>query len=268
MLRAAALILLCVLSACGEEKLLADTSWLSATRWEDGKAEISVYRGRFKRYGEWRAAEVRDYVIREYLDPRELTKRDADDAGRIKVLKFNRMVSFTTGTYDYRMMHSLFIDRDSGDLVKGVGTSQEGCGITFQRWDRRSRELSFDSYWEGEGRGTRELEKRGLRFFADEVPFLAPMIPNGTQVLVYPSLMRNNLRGWKGEPRTVTHDGNRRVFKDEDGGVTAEYAYDGDGFLESWKVHGGEYAQEFRRVSRQRLYYWQFTKPGDEKKLK
>ena len=40
--------------------------------------------------------------------------------------------------------------------------------------------------------------------------------------------------------------------------------YDADGFLERWTVGG---AQEFDRVACRRLYYWQFTDKGDEKRL-
>lgn len=255
-------ILALLLAAC-DERPAVDPAWFRSESWNDGKAVVCVYRGRLVRYGKWREAEVRDYLIREYLEPRELTKRDEVTAGLIPVLKVNRQVTFTTGTYQYRLMHSLFFHRESGELVKAVASSQEGCGLVFFRWDHGDRKLRWDSYWEGEGRGARGLPKRGQVFFADELPFLAPHLRDG-RVRVHPSLLRNKLGSAPQAERTVHGEGRRAVVKDAAGAVTAEYVYDGDGFLERWTVPG---AQEFERVARRRLYYWQFTDKGDEKRL-
>ncbi|MHC4548504.1 MAG: hypothetical protein ACYTEZ_06980 [Planctomycetota bacterium] len=257
-----AVLLLLLAAACDEEAFEVDPAWFASRRWDDGKAEVLVYEGRYQRYGKWRAAKVTDYLIREYLDPRELTKRDREDAALLPVLKVNRHLTFTTGTYEYRLMHSLFFHRRTGRLVKAVGTSQEGCGVAFQRWD--SGKLRYDTYWEGEGAGARDLPKRGHRFFADELPFLGARLPHGRPIDVYPSLTRNSLRGWTPFARKVVRQERRCLLQDETGQTRAEFVYDGDGFLERWTIAG---AQEFRRVARTRLYYWHFTDPGDESRL-
>jgi hypothetical protein len=254
--------LLLLVAAC-EERTAVNPAWFKSQRWDDGKAVVCVYRGRVKRYGQWREAEVRDYLIREYLDPRELTKRDEVTAGLLPVLKVNRQLTFLTGTYQYRFMHSLFFHRETGELVKAVASSQEGCGLVFFRWDIRDKKLRWDSYWEGEGVGARPLPKRGQVFFADELLFLAPHLRDGA-VRVHPSLLRNRLGDAGVTARTVHAEGRRAVVKDADGKVTAEFAYDADGFLERWTVGG---VQEFERVARRRMYYWQFTDKGDEKRL-
>lgn len=131
-MRFALLLVFAVLASC--EDHAPDAGWFARKSSDDGKAVVSVFKGRWKQYGYWRDAEIRDYLIREYFDPDELTKRDQETS--LHVLKANRRVTFSTGTYDYRLMSSLFFDRATGRLVKGVGTSQEGCGIAFLRWDR------------------------------------------------------------------------------------------------------------------------------------
>jgi hypothetical protein len=282
-----ALLLFVALAACEEDSPLADTGWLHARTWDDGKAVVSVYRGRFLRYGIWRDAEVRDYLVREFLDPMELTKRDRPVPGSIPVIKANRQLTFDTGTYGYRFMHSLFFHRETGHLVKAVAASQEGCGIVFLRWDARDRRLRFDSYWEGEGAGGIDLPKPPRSFFADEIAFLGAMLEDGARITSYPALLRNRagapapasadpeecrdcapsgtlVGAPSGESLTVARDGRICRLKDAAGKVVAEYAYDADGFLERWEIPG---TQEFRRVSRARLYYWEFTKPGDERRL-
>jgi len=242
-----------------------DTAWLADSSWSDGAAVVSLYHGRIKRYGAWREAEVRDYVIREYLDPEELTKRDAVGPGLIPVLKANRMTSFLTGTYPYRRMASLFFDRRDGSLVKGVGSSQDGCGIAFYRWDRNRRALSYDTYWEGEGAGSRPMPKRGDEFFEEEIPFLAASLKAGATITVYSSLTRNKL-GRDGPVRlTVARRGGRTTLAAADGTVWGSFVVDGKGSLESWTITG---KQEFSRTVKKRLYYWELTKPGDEKLLR
>ncbi|MHC4137208.1 MAG: hypothetical protein ACYS0K_19825 [Planctomycetota bacterium] len=261
-MRALLPVLLLLVAAC-DEKPAVDPAWFRSQRWDDGKAVVCVYRGRLKRYDQWREAEVRDYLIREYLDRKELTKRDEVTAGLVPAIKVNRQVTFTTGTYQYRLMHSLFFHRETGELLKAVASSQEGCGLVFSRWDFLDRRLRWDSYWEGEGVGARPLPKHGQVFFADELPFLAPHLRTAA-VRVYPSLLRNRLGGARETSRTVRSEGRRAVVKDAAGAVAAEFVYDADGFLERWTVPG---AQEFERVARRRMYYWQFTDPGDEKRL-
>lgn len=254
MLRTGLLLGLLLAAGCEDESDV-DATWLRSGKWDDGAAVVSVFEGRWMRYGSWRDALVRDYVIREYLHPEELTKRDEVTDGLVPVIKANRQVTFTTGTYQYRLMHSLFFDRRDGSLVKAVGTSQEGCGIVFQRWDRKSGRLSFDSYWEGEGAGSRELP--GGRF-EDEIPFLGASLRDGDRLTVFPSLMRNRLHGASAEERTVRREGRRTILSD------AVFEYDADGFLVAWTIPG---RQEFRRTVKRRLYYWQHHDPGDEKLL-
>jgi len=166
---------------------LGGSSRFDHASWDDGMAVVSVYEGRLRRYGVWRSARVYDYLVREYLDPSELTKRDRPTPEHVRVLKANRLIEFSTGSYHYRLASSHFFRRDSTALVKGVGSCLNACGIVFQRWDARSGELASDSYWENEGRAVRSLAAGTWRF-ADELPFVAGFLPHGERVTVLPPL--------------------------------------------------------------------------------
>jgi len=232
--------------------------WLNSDSWNDGAAVVSVFRGKLRWYGELRDAEVRHYVVREYMNPTELTKVDAVTDASIPVLKANILISFTTGTYEYRQMCSLFFDRRTGELVKAVGSSQEGCGASFQRWDRNSNELRYDTYWAGEAAGARSLKKGSRSFFPEELAVLAGLLaPQDIEIL--PSLVTSSVRKKTATNARLTREKNVTRIGDH------EFRYDADGFLESWKQGPGE---EFQRVSKKRLYYWKHTGNGDERLLK
>lgn len=265
MLRLIAHATILVPLALGGEELewRTDATWFADKAWEDGAAVVSVFNGKFRKYGVWRDAEVRDYVIREFLDAEELTKRDRETA--LRVLKANRLVRFSTGTYEYRLMASLFFGRADGRLVKATGSSQEGCGIAFQRWDRNARALSHDTYWEGEGAGSRDLAKEGHRFFLDELPYVAPRLPVGISVTVFPSLTNSNLRGFQGRALQVRRSGATTNLVADDDSTWASFTVDGDGHLLAWIIAG---EQDFRRTARRRMYYWEHTAPGDEELLR
>ncbi|MHC4448771.1 MAG: hypothetical protein ACYS0E_01350 [Planctomycetota bacterium] len=249
-------ILLLLLVACDNESIDAETTWLQDQAWDDGAAVVSVYRGRIKWYGEWRPAEVRHYLVREYLHPRRLTKQEPPDSKSIPVLKANILVSFRTGTYPYRQMGSLFFHRKTGDLIKAVGSSQEGCGASFQRWDL-SGKLRYDTYWDGEGSGERILPKGSEQFFEDELPILAHLLRD-QKISILPSLVRSSVRKQPVISAAVVQDGRKVRVGDR------SYNYDQDGFLVKWTVPGRE---EFTRVSNKRFNYWEFSRNGDEKLL-
>jgi hypothetical protein len=243
---------------CGETgaaPLTIDASWFASDHWNDGAADVSVFEGRVKRYGAWHAAEVRDFVVREFLDPWDLTKRDAERRGLVPVLKANRLTWFDTGPYEYRLMSSLFFERGTARLVKAVGSSQEACGLTTQRWDRRQGVLAFDSYWEGEGRSTLRAGRTEGSVFQDELPYVAGRLREGARVRVLPSLVANSLRAWKEPPLELVVrrvEGETRLV-DEGGATWGTFRYDEAGALGGWTIRDQE---EFTRASKEHEYYW------------
>jgi hypothetical protein len=266
--------------------------------WNDGMALISVFRGRIRRYGVWRDALIRDYAIREYLDPADLTKRDAVVPGLVPVVKINRLTDFSTGTYDYHLTSSLFFRRDSGELLKGVGVCVNGCGVVFHRWDAVSRRLRSDSYWEKEGVVDIALSRGAQVRFADELPFVAGRLGDGTEIRVLPPLAspRSIVRAPAADdataslgigahcaaceehlgpaleteapdartvaaiPLRVERRGRTTRLVGPGGTVELEVRHDAHGFVESWTLRD---EQTFRRVAWYRGPYWQKTRPED-----
>lgn len=270
--------------------------------WDDGMAVLLVFAGRVKRYGVWRDAEIRDYLVREYLDPMDLTKRDIQGPALIPVLKANRLVSFETGSYDYRYMSSFFFRRDTTALVKGVGSCQNGCGLVHQRWDVSSGRLEIDSYWESEGRATIQVAASDWRF-ADELPFLAHLLEDDSEVRTLPPLAAPRAAARRGQedeviltsfgigdacedclPMTtgevpvskdmefvvpsrvlrVKREGRRTMFLSADGTIELQFEHDAEGFLLSFTVRD---EQEFHRVAQFRGAYWERTDQADRRKL-
>jgi hypothetical protein len=236
--------------------------------WDDGMALVQVYRGRVRVYGAWRSAEVRDYMVREHLDPADLTKRDQPTPTTIPVLKANRMTQFETGSYGYRLMTSAFWRRGAAALVKGVGSCQNACGAVFLRWDAASGVLRADSYWEHEGRREWPLPAEPDRRFADELPFVAPWLADGALIELLPPLAATRLGDGSaagptaptGRAVRVLRSGGAVQLRDADGAVVATYEHDAQGELVAWSIAG---AEEFRRVARWRGPYWQRTADGD-----
>jgi len=155
-----------------------------AATWDDGLAVVTVFRGRVKRYGSWRDAEARDYLVREYLEPTELTKRDQPTAELIPVMKANRLVQFETGAYGYRLMSTLSFRRADTLLVRGRGSCQNACGLVTHAWDVNSGRVDADSYWEHEGQTGAALPAAADRRFADELPFVANTLTHGSVIRV------------------------------------------------------------------------------------
>lgn len=271
--------------------------------WDDGLAVVSVFRGRIRRYGVWRAAEVRDYLVREYLDPGDLTKRDRPVGGEVPVVKANRLLSFETGTYGYRLMGSFFFHRGSGSLLRARGSCQNACGLVTQSWDAFSGRLRSDSYWEREGRSETSLAVGDDWRFADELPFVAAAIPRGARLRVVAPMAapRSIVRPAPPEPveaggigigdlceecvapsdglppsgeavpttvaarsLSVEREGRTTRLVADDGTVEAEFLVDPNGFLESWTVRD---EQVFERVAIFRAAYWELTAESDRRRV-
>lgn len=245
-----------------------DAAWFSSTVWDDGLALVNVYDGQVLQYGTWRDAQVRDYLVREHHDPVERTKRDRLRPDLVQVLKAHRMLAFETGTYGYRRASTLFFRRADGRLTKALGSGQDGCGLTVQRYDDDPGLLRFDSYWEGEGRGERPLRLGAGDHLEDELPFVLFGSAQGRSIRRFPSLTASSLRGWRGPPPTFSVRRSDRTdapgvvvsLVDAAGGDAATYVYDADGTLASWRVEG---AEAFERRASRRFAYWEKTSPQD-----
>lgn len=295
-------LLVCALLACagpnGRTELATGDARFDDPSWDDGRAVVSVFRGRVQRYGEWRDAVVRDYLVREFLDPQDRTKRDDPGPRAIPVLKANRLLEFDTGTYGYRLMGSFHFRRDDAALVRARGSCQNACGLVTQAWDVEGQALRSDSYWEYEGLFSTPLAAGDWRF-ADELAFVASTLPAGSELrvvgpiaaprsIVQPPAKGETTAGGigigdlclectdpgvgvrppvDGAPRRVgervlrvERSGRTTRFVADDGRVEAEFVVDERGYLESWRIRD---EQEFERTTILRTPYWERTSESD-----
>jgi hypothetical protein len=150
---------------------------LIAPLWDDGRAELSLYRGSTPRYGEDRTTEMRLIVVKEDLLRDALVKSERGPVpGRTReAIKLHMVADFRTGTYDYHQTATVFFDRRTTDVLKEAMSHTESCGITYVRVGRKRGRWIHESrsYWEGEA--DREVALawppgRGERLFWDGLP--------------------------------------------------------------------------------------------------
>ena len=281
-----------VLSACGAEKRPAPPNPAFATPdpfadavWDDGRAEIAVYRGTMPRYGTPRPARARIIVVKEDLDVAQRVKSDGPPAaGRTRpVLKMNTILDFPTGTYDYHQMSSVFVDRESGALEKLAMSSTEGCGITYVEVlprDAAWRHVSH-SYWDGEADRELTLALRTERptLAADALPLLLRRYDLARAATFPADLLPTQLSSRVAAPALVPATIEIAGRPDAHGLPVTVRSVDARGaprvdryWFDPASPHGLVRLERadglvLERAKALRLAYWEKTAPGDEKLL-
>jgi len=122
--------------------------------WDDGKAELSQYEGKTRRYGEPRPTRARIVIVKEDMlrDARVKSERGPLPGATDEVLKLVFVAEFTTGSYFYRQAATAFLERRSFEVVKESVSHFDGCGITYVRIGPKHGRVVHEahSYWEGE----------------------------------------------------------------------------------------------------------------------
>ena len=143
--------------------------------WGDGRAELSSYRIRTRRYGEPRQGELVLIYVTEPHDRRTWIKDDdAREPHRVEVLKLNASLKFLTGIYPYSVMTSVFspVDDWGGARFRPTKISlsvQEWCGsYRHELWPGTEvyRYLRL-SYFAGEGETVGRAEAPGGTLYGD-----------------------------------------------------------------------------------------------------
>ena len=125
--------------------------------WYDQGAEITSYTVQQQRYGEQRSAEsIFIFVTEPFHLQQQLKADNPNDAQAIPALKLNRLRTFQTGIYPYRIMQSVFqpISTELDNPALKINTSiQEWCGHVFEQWNNREQQwnLRLFSYFQSEG---------------------------------------------------------------------------------------------------------------------
>ncbi len=147
------------------------TSFTTNALWDDGLAEVATYSSTRTIYGASRHFEYTMVTVKEDFNREYDVKTDSYSRHDLfTVLKVNLFARIPTENYPYHFLTSMFLRReDVGRLHKLTTSSQEWCGNTFKNIGRSAGLLrySWDSYWDGEGVGSTNLDTTAL--FEDQL---------------------------------------------------------------------------------------------------
>lgn len=247
------------------------TPFLAHPRWDGGTAEVSLYEAREVRYGTPRNATVTHYLVKEPWNNARNVKSDTP-SGR-DVLKLNQVASVPTGIYRYEQMHSLFVDRTSGTLVKFSYSHHDACGNTFKMGLAKdgTLALTWHTYWDGEGDGTSSLKWPDGAHLYEELPLLVrrwaaekPSLPRTLRLLNPQMTSRIGTPGTALARASVQSTGGLFRFTIEHPGGKDELEVDEPfpHLLRSWKRPDGS---SLRLRSSEMTAYWQRNRPEDER---
>ena len=144
-------------------RLYFDQEWAMRKYWEDGLAEVATYAAERTVYQKKRAFEYTQITVKEEFNQQFNVKTDDyRRADLFPVMKINQFCQIPTDQYPYHFLTSLFFRRDQPvALYKMTSSSQEWCGNTFKTIvdDGVNFGETFDSYWDGQGVGSRDLRR-------------------------------------------------------------------------------------------------------------
>jgi hypothetical protein len=259
------------------------TSFLTNPYWDQGNAEFQVYKALLTRYGIRRDGQAKIIIVKELFDPAKLVKTNKP-APAIEVIKMNYIQTMPTGVYDYYQMASFFFERLTGKIIKYSMSSQDGCGTTFMEYvyQNKNGHFVFHSYFDDEGDVTVEFKTAEPPVFYDALPLVLRFRLQGktpyTLQIVQPLIAIKFTRPALIEARITT----RLISPFSIGGrqldsiyeTTVETSDTRDVFyfepafphrLVKWKKSNND---ELLLKSAHFFRYWEYTKPGDEQRIK
>ncbi|GAA3960883.1 hypothetical protein GCM10022407_04740 [Hymenobacter antarcticus] len=137
--------------------------WAMRNYWEDGLAEVATYAAERVVYKKKRTFDYTQITVKEEFNQQFNVKTDDyKRADLFPVMKINQFCQLQTDQYPYHFLTSLFFRRDQPvALYKMTTSSQEWCGNTFKTIvdDGVNFEETYDSYWDGQGVGSRDLRR-------------------------------------------------------------------------------------------------------------
>ena len=150
-----------------------DEKWAMNKYWEDGLAEVATYEAERTVYKKKRQFEYTLITVKEEFNQQFNVKTDdykRDDL--FPVMKVNAFCQIPADNYPYHYLTSLFFRRDQPvALYKMTSSSQEWCGNTFKTIvdDGVNLNESYNSYWDQQGVGSRDLRRDVL--LEDALPY-------------------------------------------------------------------------------------------------
>ena len=147
--------------------------WAMDKMWEDGLAEVATYEAERTIYNKKRTFEYTQIVVKEEFNQEFNVKTDDyNRADLFPVMKMNQFCRIETDNYPYHFLTSIFFRRDQPVAIyKMTNSSQEWCGNTFKTIvdDGVNLQQRYDSYWDGQGVGSRDLRRDVL--LEDALPY-------------------------------------------------------------------------------------------------
>lgn len=169
-------------------------SFAAASVWNDGRAEVATYASTRVVYGKPRSFESVVITVKEDFNQQFDVKTDSYERTDLRaMMKVNIVQRIQTDSYPYNYMTSMFFERSAPNILhKATTSSQEWCGTTFKHITTDSVvHYAYDSYWDGEGVGTRTL--RSSVFFEDQLIYTLRTLDfaNGytTKIELYPTII-------------------------------------------------------------------------------
>ncbi len=150
-----------------------NAAWAMDTLWDDGLAEVAIYDASRTVYNKVRHFDYTIITVKEDFNKAHNVKTDdytRDDL--FPVMKVNEFARIETDNYPYHYLTSVFVHRSRPwALHKLTASSQEWCGNTFKSITDASSVFRqhFNSYFDGQGEGSRELPKNIL--IEDQLPY-------------------------------------------------------------------------------------------------
>ncbi|TGE20149.1 hypothetical protein [Hymenobacter elongatus] len=147
--------------------------WAMDKLWEDGLAEVATYEAERVIYAKKRRFDYTQITVKEEFNQEFNVKTDSyQRPDMFPVMKVNQFCRIPTDQYPYHFLTSLFFRRDQPvALHKLTTSSQEWCGATFKALadDGEQYSQTYNSYWDGQGAGQRQLRRDAL--FEDALPY-------------------------------------------------------------------------------------------------
>ena len=150
-----------------------DEQWAMNKYWEDGLAEVATYEAERTVYKKKRQFAYTLITVKEEFNQQFNVKTDDYKRNDLfPVMKVNAFCQIPADQYPYHYLTSLFFRRDQPvALFKMTSSSQEWCGNTFKAIidDGVNLKQSYNSYWDQQGVGTRDLRRDVL--LEDALPY-------------------------------------------------------------------------------------------------
>ncbi|NMM49513.1 hypothetical protein [Marinigracilibium pacificum] len=143
-----------------------NSDWASNDLWNDGLAEVNIYDAERVIYGESRKYEQVYIAVKETFNKEYHVKTDNYERNDLfDVIKVNLFADIPTHKYPYHYLMSIFFKRELPyEVNKLTVSSQEWCGNTFKAIRKKNYgyDETYNSYWDGEGKGDRKINQNCL----------------------------------------------------------------------------------------------------------